>query len=820
MLTHALNRSDMRIVKIMVLVFLSFGYLPFYAQNEAYVVGSNASLHLVDVLDCTAQYIGVLDNAFFDIAYSPIDSVLYGVDSYGNLYSIDVLTAEQTFIGYAQKGINALTFSDKGVLYAMCKPGDESLYTVSTMDGHVTSLGNTGVFSAGDLTFYHDSLYLARDGDDLVQINIQVPSSSKILGEFLNMSNIYGITTVGCESVIYAFAGNDIYKLNHQNLLLATLQCSNIIGISVYGAAAVNETVNAESLELGPDTTLCQGQSFWLNATAPNASYIWPDGSNGPTFHVDSSGKYWVEWTISNCTFADTINVAYNPLPELVLYNDTTLCQGDTLILDMTLPNASYLWQDNSTDPVFEVTQQGTYWVEVTLGNCSSTDSIIVDYSLLPEIDLGQDTSLCPEQTLDLNAGLPGGSYLWQDNSTDSIFTVSEAGTFRVEVSLNNCTSTDSIHVVYIELPESGLFRDTVLCTGDTLILDVSTPNASYLWQDNSTDHVFTVKGQGLYWVEVNVSSCSMSDTVFIAYNPLPMVDLGADTSLCLGDILTLNASLDNASFMWQDTSSHPTYVVSQQGTFWVEVTAENCISSDTVNIKYIHFPTDNLLSDTTLCQNEMLTFDVSMPDASYNWQDNSNDPVFVVSQEGIYWVEVSIGNCSISDSSFVKYSAFPYFDLGPDLRLCFGDEVVLDASAQDASYMWQDSSTAPAFIVQQPGNFWVEVSNYCGTASDTIMAIYEDCNCFVFFPNAFTPNKDGLNDDFGALSTCVLDQSDLTILNRWGQAVFNGRNVDKGWDGTFLGQDMPAGVYIYLFRYKLKSGEIKELKGSVSLIR
>ena len=90
-------------------------------------------------------------------------------------------------------------------------------------------------------------------------------------------------------------------------------------------------------------------------------------------------------------TTTDTINVSYNALPTVNLSYDT-LCQGETLTLDATSSNATYLWQDNSTNPSFTVTQQGTYWVEET-NNCGiTTDTINVSYHPLLTVNLSNDT--------------------------------------------------------------------------------------------------------------------------------------------------------------------------------------------------------------------------------------------------------------------------------------------------------------------------------------------------------------------------------------------------------------------------------------------
>ena len=139
-------------------------------------------------------------------------------------------------------------------------------------------------------------------------------------------------------------------------------------------------SINAgTTINIGPDTTSCFGQSVLLDATTPSANYSWQDGSINPTFNVSQEGIYWVLVTANNCIASDTISVNYTPLITIDIGSDTTLCQGETLTIDATISHATYLWQDNSTYPIFNVSEQGIYWVEVTLNNCkTNSDSIII----------------------------------------------------------------------------------------------------------------------------------------------------------------------------------------------------------------------------------------------------------------------------------------------------------------------------------------------------------------------------------------------------------------------------------------------------------
>ena len=85
--------------------------------------------------------------------------------------------------------------------------------------------------------------------------------------------------------------------------------------------------------------------------------------------------------------------------------------------------------------------------------------------------------------------------------------------------------------------------------------------------------------------------------------------------------------------------------------------------------------------------------------------------------------------------------------------------------------------------------------------------------------PNAFTPNNDGVNDEFGAAGNFVTDFS-MQIFNRYGQLVFQSNAINKRWNGVFRGQPQPTGTFIYTIRYTDNNKQVQTLKGPFTLIR
>jgi gliding motility-associated-like protein len=347
-----------------------------------------------------------------------------------------------------------------------------------------------------------------------------------------------------------------------------------------------------------------------------------------------------------------------NPTLQVDIGNDTTLCQGDNLLLDATTAGATYIWQDNSTNPTFNVTVAGTYYVQVSNACGSTTDTVVINYTPPPVVNLGNDTSFCPGDQLLLDVTTAGATYLWQDNSTNPTFSITTAGTFWVTVSINGCAATDSIDVTYGNSISVNLGNDTTLCGGNNLLLNGTTAGATYVWQDNSTNPTLNVNTTGTYWVQVTNSCGVATDSIDVTFSPIPVVNLGNDTTLCNGATLNYDVTTAGATYLWQDNSTNPTFTVSLPGTYFVKVDVNGCTDADTSVIQYLNFPLVNLGPDTLLCDGATLLLDATSPGSTYVWQDNSTNPTFGVSVLGNYRVQVTNGCGMITDSITVTYQS------------------------------------------------------------------------------------------------------------------------------------------------------------------
>jgi gliding motility-associated-like protein len=695
-------------------------------------------------------------------------------------------------------GAYGVEFSpDNNLLYVSERgSGNGNIYQYNLLAGSPTAIINSRT-TIGSYLYYGGALQLAPDNKIY-----HARFNSGSLG-VINNPNEIGISSTYVANGFYLSGKISNYGLPN----LYSFNNSN------------NNNNPAPTVNLRNDTTLCQGETLLLEATTPNATYLWQDNSTNSTFNITQQGTYWVDVTIACETASDTINVNY-PTPTVNFGNDTTLCQGLTLLLNATTPNATYLWQDNSTNSTFNITQQGTYWVEVTVNNCSTSDTIQVNYNPTPTANIGNDTIICQGETLLLDATTPNSTYLWQDNSTTPTLNITQQGIYWVQITGSCGTIADTTNVNYNPRPIVNIRNDTNICQGETLLLDATTPNATYLWQDNSTNSTFNITQQGTYWVEVTVNNCSTSDTIQVNYNPIPTVNIGNDTTTCQGETLLLDATTPNSTYLWQDNSTTPTFNITQQGIYWVQVTVSNCRTSDTIEINYNPSPTIELPNDTNICQGDTLTLDASTTNATYLWQDNSTTPTFNTTQQGTYWVEVTVKNCSTSDTIQVNYNPIPTVNIGNDTTICQGETLLLDATTPTATYLWQDNSTHPTFNVTQQGSYWIEVSlTNCGPISDTITISLEGCECTLYIPNSFTPNSDNKNDQFLPIFDCDITEYSFLIFNRWGEIIFETNILNHSWNGDFQGKTCPTGVYVCVVKYK-NEGSYQKKYGQVALLK
>lgn len=409
------------------------------------------------------------------------------------------------------------------------------------------------------------------------------------------------------------------------------------------------------NVNLGNDTTVCPGESVSLDGTTAGATYLWQDGSSLPTFQASSPGTYYVTVNVSGCMSSDTIQIFNFPDPTPSLGNDTTICYGESLLLDASFPGGIYSWQDGSMNAQLIASASGTYDVTVVANGCTGADTIQLTVNPEIIIDLGLDTSLCTGTSLTLDATIAGASYLWQDGSSAAQYIATVSGIYAVTVTMGGCSESDSIVVTFDPSLYVFLGNDTILCEGSSMVLQTGYTGASYNWQDGSVNPTFLVSSSGNYSVTVTSGSCSGTDTISISVVAPPILELGGPEYICSGETIYLNAGAPGLSYLWQDGNTSPDYTVSSAGTYSVTVSNGPCSVSDVLLVYMSPDPAVDLGLDQLLCFGTAYIFDVTQAGMDYLWQDGSTLPYYIVHEPGLYSVEVYNSCSSISDTVMIE---------------------------------------------------------------------------------------------------------------------------------------------------------------------
>jgi len=426
--------------------------------------------------------------------------------------------------------------------------------------------------------------------------------------------------------------------------------------------------------------------------------------------------------------------------------------------------------------------------------------------------------TLFPEQGYNLEA---------TSDSTISIqFT--QGGDYLLKGSLTSCVETKDSVTLHVNLaPGISLGPDTTICN-NMITLHAGSLFKTYLWQDGSTDSVYQTTNAGIYFVQVSdYCQNNYSDTVHIEQANFSL-DLPADTSKCLNDTLRVRAAAGFSNYQWSplsgirvNTNGDGAAIYAKTGTSYF-ISAQKwpgCIVRDTIRVNLKEQPVVDLGADTVLCDGAVKMLQANNSGASYTWQDGSSNPVFQVDQPGIYSVAIDLNGCRASDTISIQYQHLPVVSMDKETNLCKGQQLVLSPTINNASdYEWQDGTTTLTYMVKDTGLYTISAENICGVMKESILVHGGVCD--IFMPSAFSPNRDGVNDIFRVPYPFPVSSFNLDVFNRWGQKVFETRDISKGWDGTFNGQDVTAAGYVWFINVKYEDGRNENLKGTVILIR
>ncbi len=287
-----------------------------------------------------------------------------------------------------------------------------------------------------------------------------------------------------------------------------------------------------EVIDLGIDRLFkCDSSAITVIPNLLTGTFQWQDLSSIPIYMTTQAETVSVIFVDNNnCVSYDTMNILPPPVPPISLGNgDTVLCEN--VIHTISIFDGvgrSYLWQDGSTNDNFSISEAGTYYAEITDTNgCTNSDTLVVEYFLNEDLDLGNDTLICENIAWQISLNVTNAvRYEWQDGAQGADYTIATDGTYWVDAyDINNCPVSDTIVVTTEQVPSEIFYlpSDTTICKNNVITLQAYSPFATdYLWEGEQAfyeqnypfDTTFLVTYPGIY--ELTASNRCAGVTQFV----------------------------------------------------------------------------------------------------------------------------------------------------------------------------------------------------------------------------------------------------------------------------------------------------------------
>lgn len=588
-----------------------------------------------------------------------------------------------------------------------------------------------------------------------------------------------------------------------------SVNCNNgVVVFDFLTPALVADFLDPPSI-CAPDTIMFINTSQIHNPTSTTVFWDFGDGvtSNqiSPVHIYTLPGIYQVTLIISDnaaCNYADTITKQVVVLSgQASSLSNIEICKGDNVqigILPINDPNVTYQWTPGTflnnpviSNPVTITPATMNYILLVDNKVCTDTffQQVIV-YDLV--VDAGPDVSIC-QGSVQLTATTSNTNVLfhWSDNpgftnmlnSTSSdpscVVTLNIPQYFYVKMYNSICEAYDSVFVDQLVKFTSVVVQQPNchgVCDGEvTVTMAGGTAPYQYQWSGStSTSDNATGLCAGTHTVTVTDNLGCYGVTQFVLIDP-PLLESTAFSHNTPCEDVCVGKGFANGTggtppyhYQWNDPLAQQSAIAQGlcAGTYQVVITdSKGCITSDQIVVEdsSIYINISIHVAQDTLFEGQSVQLVATWLGTGYTYQ----------------WIPSTwLSNPHIHNPVATPYGSITYLVEVRDKWGCvFRDSIDL---------------TVLEVICEEP---------------------------FIFVPNAFTPNGDGVNDEL-YLYTLYADDIYFAIFNRWGEKVFETTNKNRGWDGTFKGRESDPGVFDYYLEVRCYNQEFFKKKGNITLIR
>lgn len=751
------------------------------------------------------------------------------------------LTSSIAGATYSWTSTNGFTSSDPNPLIPNSSPADNGTYTVTVTNipGGCPTTSNSTVVNVTNppVTPPITSQNVSGNSQD-VCVGSQVP----YIIQFPTTGSFYHWTLSGGGSINYpdssemqinwATAGGP-YELS-----VTETSASGCIGVPVILNIIVN-SISAASVLISPDNNpVCTGTTVTYTATPVNGGispqFTWfvngiqrpnPGPSAFSYIPADGDKVYAVLNSSSPCALpnpvlseADTMHVTGTVAPSIsITASAISLCTGDGATITASALNGGsapvYEWYLNGTQQAGQPTDMFAFVpgdgdavfakVLSNLGCASPAQAVStaitfnVSAALAVGLSISQQAVLCHTDPVLLNAAPAnqGAAPVYEWYLNNSLVAGQQAASYSGMFNDGDKIFAKVISSLTCATGNPAQSNDIFITRPALLEITQVDPVNESCGLHNGSITLTVNGGTGLKQYSIETPPKWESNPVFdsltasIVYNILVKDDNGCLASKGIYQITSIPG---------------PEILPAGSGSYCEGSAVELSASSATVLVYEWMQPDGNTISTDTLTITSASAID-----------------------SGLYQVigKDLLTGCSDTAWLAVNINKLPEVSFGLPPTLCSGTEQILSPGHQYASYLWQDGSAAPTFPAVDMGTYFVLATDSAGcSGSDTLELI--PCSQ-VFFPNAFSPDRNGKNESFRPVTGgIVLLDYKMIIYNRWGQLIYQSNDYITGWDGTFNGAAAPNGIYPYLITYRIADpaspglSKVSKFRGTVLLVK
>ncbi|NUM31095.1 MAG: gliding motility-associated C-terminal domain-containing protein [Bacteroidetes bacterium] len=581
---------------------------------------------------------------------------------------------------------------------------------------------------------------------------------------------------------------------------------------------------------------------------------------------------------MNNCFNKDSIYVKVNPLPDASLVSAGPFCVDEGLkTIIPKINKGGKFYGGNYIDTLGNFnTKKSTiglnkiYYKYTDANTCSSKDSILIKINPLPDASLLPANQLCIDSKpiklipkTNLGGKFFGGIYI------DSIgtFSPNQAGigifkSYYKFTDNNKCTAIDSLNVTVNALPDASIVPAGPFCVNYVSALikpRVNTGGKFYggIYIDSTGNFNNLIAGVGKHKVLYKISDgnkCSNKDSIFIIVNGLPDASIVPAGPFCDNDgikvispAVTPNGVFYGVPFI--DAVGNFNTGLAGPGThqiFYKVTNSNNCTNKDSSLIKVNGKPIfDFTANPTSGCEPLDVSFNATSGYKKYEWNfgdsktSTGDSTINTYKKYGNYNVTLKVtdnNNCTvtINKPDYIQVFQRPQadFNYSPfEINMSITPVQFTNFSSGNniTKFQWsiddkfETDQEHFSKIFHDSGNIKISLLtvNSWGCRDSISQYIFVIDTFIIFIPNAFSPNFDGINDEFkvGGIGIRYLE---MTIYNRWGEKLFSQSDNSNsfGWNGIYLGEQVPQGIYFYTIMARDNKRHKYLFEGTISVLR